>query len=88
MRLFLAGVWPWRNGGGYDESVKKYRPYILESFFYADADTERLLPFFGDFLLDSGAFTFMQGRGGNPDFDDYVERYADFINRNKIDKFF
>ena len=74
--------------GGYDESVKKYRPYILESFFYADADTERLLPFFGDFLLDSGAFTFMQGRGGNPDFDDYVERYADFINRNKIDKFF
>ena len=74
--------------GGYDESVKKYHPYILESFFYADADTERLVPYFGDFLLDSGAFTFMQGRGGNPDFDDYVERYADFINRNKIDKFF
>lgn len=74
--------------GGYDESVKKYRPYILESFFYADADTERLLPYFDDFLLDSGAFTFMQGRGGNPDFDDYVERYADFINRNKIEKFF
>jgi hypothetical protein len=88
MGLFLAGVWAGRNGGGYDESVKKYRPYILESFFYADADTERLVPYFGDFLLDSGAFTFMQGRGGNPDFDDYVERYADFINRNKIDKFF
>ena len=89
MQLYLAGVWPWRNGGGYDESVKKYRPYILESFFYADADTERLLPYFGDFLLDSGAFTFC-GTGGFTieQFDPYLERYADFINRNKVDKFF
>lgn len=88
MKLFLAGVWPWRSGGGYDESVKKYRPYILESFFYADSDTERLLPYFGDFLLDSGAFTFMQGKGGKPDFDAYVEKYADFVKRNNIQKYF
>lgn len=74
--------------GGYDSSVKEYRPYILESFFYCDADTERLLPYFGDFLLDSGAFTFMQGKGGSPNWDEYVERYADFINRNNVDKFF
>lgn len=74
--------------GGYDEIVKKYRPYILESFYYADADTERLLPCFGDFLLDSGAFTFMQGKGGSPNWDEYVARYADFINRNHISKYF
>ena len=74
--------------GGYDKTVTEYHPYILESFFYADEDTERLIPFFGDFLLDSGAFTFMQGKGGSPNWDDYVERYADFINRNKVQKYF
>ena len=88
MQLYLAGVWPWRNGGGYDAAVAEYHPYILESFFYADEDTERLIPHFGDFLLDSGAFTFMQGRGGSPNWDEYVERYADFIKRNNIKKYF
>lgn len=88
MQLYLAGAWPWRNEGMYDQTVREARPYILESFFYCDKDTERLLPYFGDFLLDSGAFTFMQGKGGSPDWDEYVERYADFINRNNIQKFF
>jgi hypothetical protein len=48
-----------------------------------------LIPYFGDFLLDSGAFTFC-GTGGFKveQFDSYLERYADFINRNKVDKFF
>lgn len=70
-------------GGGFD-----WKPFILESFYYADKDTERLIPYFGDFLLDSGAFTFMQNSKVTTDWNDYVERYADFINRNKIEKFF
>lgn len=72
----------------YDEVYKKKLPYILESFFYADADTERLIPYMGDFLLDSGAFTFMQNTGTRIDWDDYVERYAAFIKRNRVEKFF
>lgn len=83
MQTFLAGSA--RKGGADGEML---RPYVLESFFYADADTEMLIPYFGDFLLDSGAFTFMQGKGGAPDWDDYVERYAAFINRNKVKKYF
>lgn len=75
--------------GGYDPIIRKFKPFILESFYYCDADTERLLPYFGDFLLDSGAFTFMQGNhNGVIDWEDYIERYADFINRNNIEKFF
>ena len=90
MRIFLAGG---HINGKYQQlkdyqSIDSYRPYILESFFYADADTERLVPYFGDFLLDSGAFTFMQGKGGSPNWDEYVERYADFISRNKVQKYF
>lgn len=88
MRLFLAGVAPWRSGGGYDPIIREFKPFILESFFYADEDTERLIPYYGDFLLDSGAFTFMQGKGGTPNWEEYLERYADFINRNHIEKFF
>lgn len=88
MQLFLAGTAPWRNEGIYDEAIKGCRPYILESFYYVNEDTERLLPCFGDFLLDSGAFTFMQGTKGVVNWGEYIERYADFIKRNGIAKFF
>lgn len=66
----------------------EHKPFILESFFYADEDTERLLPLFGDFLLDSGAFTFMQGNSTHLDWNAYIERYAAFIVRNDIQKYF
>lgn len=47
-----------------------------------------MLPNYGDLLIDSGAFTFMQGKAGNTQFDEYTERYADFIVRNNVEKFF
>lgn len=90
MKIYTAGVAP--CGGGhadyYQDAIKKHRPYILESFYYTDETTEMLIPYFGDFMLDSGAFTFMQGTKGSVDWDDYIERYADFINRNQIKKYF
>ena len=62
---------------------------ILESFYYADEVTEKMIPYFEKFLLDSGAFTFMTSQKNTSiDWDNYVERYADFINRNKVDLFF
>lgn len=39
-------------------------------------------------MLDSGAFTFMQGKGTSLNWDEYVERYSDFIVRNNINKYF
>lgn len=90
MKIYTAGVAP--CGGGqadyYRNAIKKHRPYILESFYYADETTEKLLPYFGDFMLDSGAFTFMQNSKRSVPWEEYIDRYADFINRNKIDKFF
>lgn len=53
VKVFLAGVAPPRSDGLYDKTVKLQMPYILESFYYADKDTERLMPYYGDFLLDS-----------------------------------
>jgi hypothetical protein len=72
----------------YRNAIQKHRPYILESFYYADETTEKLIPFFGDFLLDSGAFTFMQNSKKAVDWEEYIERYAAFINRNNVEKYF
>lgn len=88
MKVFLAGVAPWKNEGLYDSEIRQHHPYTLESFYYCDKDTERLLPFFGDFLLDSGAFTFIQNKKNVINWDRYVEEYAEFINKNNITKYF
>lgn len=88
MKVYLAGVAPWRDGGMYDDALRTYKPYILESFYYVNSDTERLLPYFSEFILDSGAFTFMaDNKGSKPNWDEYIEKYTNFINRNKIDKY-
>lgn len=95
MKMYLAGntifpkyVAPTLLGGDFDKEVRDHKPYILESFYYTDEDTERLIPYFGDFLLDSGAFTFMQNSKTHVDWELYIKKYADFISRNNIDKFF
>lgn len=90
MKIYLAGVAPWKGEPNrlYDNAIAKYRPYILESFYYADKDTERLMPWYGDFLLDSGAFTFMQNSNTKIVWEEYVEKYAEFINKNNVQKFF
>jgi len=62
---------------------------ILESFIYLG---DWMLPYIRggrwDFLLDSGAFTFMSGNGGAVNWDEYVARYCACIVENKIQKFF
>ena len=91
MKVYLAGTGLWiyltptLGGGG----IPNWKPYILESFYYADKDEiQKLMPYFGDFLLDSGAFTFMQNSKTHVNWNDYLERYADFINEYNIEKFF
>lgn len=41
-----------------------------------------------EFLLDSGAYTFMESKPSGVNWDDYVDRYADFIIRYNIQHFF
>lgn len=63
---------------------------ILESFYYCRKNTfiPKLLPLLGGFLLDSGAFTFMQGKGEKVNWDSYTDEYADYINNYKVELFF
>lgn len=92
VRIFLAGE------NGMNKIIKEkenegYKPFILKSFMYCNKEAVEILPLLGDFLLDSGAFTFMGGfeyvdKSNGANFDEYIERYAEFIVRNRIDKFF
>jgi len=72
--------------------------YILESFYYTQ---DWMLPYIDNkvwnFMLDSGAFTFMEQKAqgvkakidnASMQWDDYVRRYADFILEHNIDLFF
>lgn len=83
--LYLAGEHTVKNG-----SLADWKDLnILESFYYARKNkyVPKLLPYARNFMLDSGAFTFMQS-GEKLDWDMYVNEYCDFINQNDIKLFF
>ena len=62
---------------------------ILESYYYCRNNKwiPPLIPYLKSFLLDSGAFTFMQGKA-SVNWDEYVEEYAEFIRKYDIELFF
>lgn len=69
--------------------VEEHKPlYILETFYNID---EKVLPILLKskmFLLDSGAFTFMNNFKGKINWDEYIQKYAEFINKYGIKYFF
>lgn len=61
---------------------------ILQSFYYCNDFTEKIvIPNCKNFMLDSGAFTFFSS-GQKVNWEEYIKKYATFINRNGIDLFF
>lgn len=85
MKVFLAAT----STKAFMEEKLKCIPYVLESF-YSIEDWQ--LPLIRDnwemFLLDSGAFTFMNGCKQSVDWKQYVDDYCDFIIKNDIKYFF
>lgn len=87
MNVFLAG-------NLYDKdryAITTENLNVLESYFYL-RNKEWMFPLikeFKNFLLDSGAFTFMnQSKNHKVDWDEYIEEYAVFINKLDIELFF
>lgn len=84
MKVFLAGCNSLKN------CIKEYSiDYVLESF-YTFKDWESFyINNSKMFLLDSGAFTFMNDyKGESINWDEYIEKYASFIIKNNIKYFF
>ena len=69
------------------EQIKKIK-YLLESFYYFQEWQIPLIKTCKMFLLDSGAFTFMNNFKGKVDWQEYIDKYADFIIKNNIKYFF
>lgn len=89
MDVYLAGLGSETNRANsrndFDDKI-----FVLESFHYLK---DWMLPYIKEkwnFLLDSGAFTFMNNLKNSKDidWDNYVEKYAKCINDNDIDLFF
>jgi len=83
MKLFLAGERTVKNE--YSNGV-----YILESYYYCKKNKHfpTMLKASKEFLLDSGAYTYMSGGGAKVNFEKYVCELAEFINHYKINLFF
>ena len=64
--------------------------FALESFYSLQEWQKPLLNRFASFLLDSGAFTFMQAaaKHGDVDWLSYADRYADFVREYGIKQYF
>ena len=76
-------------GGGYIKAEHLFKDVnILQSFYYCNDFTEKvILPNCGRFLLDSGAFTFMNA-SKTIDWQQYIESYASYINKHHITQYF
>lgn len=85
MKLCLAGT-----AGVFDSTRPHLQnvPYVLESFYYFRPFQKPLIKSADLFLLDSGAFTFMNGAKGKVNWNEYISKYIAFINENDVDHFF
>lgn len=82
MKLFLAGL----------EAAYSWLPlhktkYALSSYAYIKKGLAEEISRFDMFLLDSGAFTFRKKKG-NVDWNDYINKYSEFINEYDVKYFF
>ena len=83
MKIFLAGT------ASHEQIVVQHCPlYVLESYYYFKPWQIELIKKSEMFLLDSGAFTFLQNAKAHVDWDRYIENYAEFINQNNVKYFF
>lgn len=86
MRIYLAGE-------AYGKSVFEHYEHDfnrLASFFYVNHTTwqQENVGKYKNYILDSGAFTFIQNASKAGDIDSYVDKYIDFVNAHAIDLFF
>ena len=88
MRVYLAGDVYLREILASKTDKELSDLYFLRTFARKEP---WFMPYYGkckDIILDSGAFTFMAGKdASNVDWNDYIERYAGFINATGVEHF-
>ena len=88
MKIYLAAL----ADREFLKDIVKKDIAVLDSFYYLKKNnwiTKKLKKnFFENFLLDSGAFTFMSNKDRKVNWVEYVDEYINFINENNIESFF
>lgn len=80
MILYLAGDSEWQKlAKGID-----YKTNRLDSYFYLKLKDDPHIDKYDNFLLDSGAFTYMRNKKLKTDWNQYVEEYAEYIKHRNI----
>ena len=88
MNIYLAGEGGLRDVYNSGNEKLFEGANILQSFYYANDFTSKvIIPNCKRFMLDSGAYSFMEGKQTN-DLNEYVERYCRFIVDNDVELFF
>lgn len=86
MKIYLAAT----HAKWYLEEELKDVNSILESFWYVKDWQLDMIKRVPNFLLDSGAFTFMNAKGGagKINLQQYIDDYCDFVIKHEIEHFF
>ena len=81
MKIFLAG-----DGGRPFIKNNFYKFYRLNSYEYLKKQRDEIVVIdkFKDYILDSGVFSFLNGKNTNIDWEKYMVDYANFVREHKI----
>lgn len=92
MRVFFAGTYQGPIKKVREKILAEAKPlYFLETFFNGEKTCAQVLKDAGkeNFLLDSGAFSFMSGAECSKErLEEYMDRYIAFINKYDVRYFF
>lgn len=92
MRVYLASLSTGMSCAVREKAVGQTPPkYLLETFFNGEKACDRALGLVGveNFLLDSGAFSYMNGAHASlQQMEDYISRYIQYIKMRNIRYFF
>lgn len=93
MRVYLATILAGMRPENVQTLVSNGKPkYLLNTFYEGEKACKKVLEIAGNpnnFLLDSGAFSFMSGAECSETIiEEYAERYADFIIKNGVTQYF
>lgn len=95
MIIYLAGVESYTKyisaaiDNLYEDYDVEYSPYLLMSYYYISRPACELIEKYDKnrLLIDSGAFSFMTGTQSEISWEEYIKKYAEFINAYDIKNF-
>jgi hypothetical protein len=94
MRIYLASLEQKLNNAGIIDQIRSFPRTIsiLGSYYIISRRNKKgyskIIPYLKDFMLDSGAFSFINSQKAKISWDEYLEEYASYIGETHTEKYF